>query len=51
MRDVAVIGIGLTKFGELWDQSFRQLTAEAGSKAILDSGVTGKTSMPCISVQ
>jgi len=42
MRDVAVIGIGLTKFGELWDQSFRQLTAEAGSKAILDSGVGGK---------
>lgn len=42
MRDVAVIGIGLTKFGELWDKSFRQLTAEAGSKAILDSGVSGK---------
>jgi acetyl-CoA C-acetyltransferase len=41
MRDVAVIGIGLTKFGELWDRSFRQLTAEAGSKAILDSGVGG----------
>ncbi len=42
MRDVAVIGVGLTKFGELWDRSFRQLTAEAGSKAILDSGITGK---------
>ncbi len=42
MRDVAVIGVGLTKFGELWDKSFRQLTAEAGSKAILDSGITGK---------
>jgi len=42
MRDVTVLGIGLTKFGELWDQSFRQLTAEAGSKAIIDSGVTGK---------
>jgi len=41
MRDVAVIGIGLTKFGELWDKSFRQLIAEAGSKAILDSGVSG----------
>lgn len=36
MRDVAVIGVGLTKFGELWDRSFRQLTAEAGSKAIID---------------
>jgi len=41
MRDVAVIGIGLTKFGELWDKSFRQLTAEAGSSAILDSGISG----------
>ena len=42
MRDVAVIGIGLTKFGELWDKSFRQLITEAGSKAILDSGIEGK---------
>jgi len=42
MRDVAVIGVGLTKFGELWDKSFRNLTAEAGSKAIIDSGVSGK---------
>jgi acetyl-CoA C-acetyltransferase len=42
MRDVAVIGIGLTKFGELWDKSFRQLIAEAGSRAILDSGIEGK---------
>lgn len=42
MREVAVIGIGLTKFGELWDKSFRQLIAEAGAKAILDSGIEGK---------
>ena len=42
MRDVAVIGVGLTKFGELWDKSFRKLTAEAGSKAILDAGIEGK---------
>jgi len=42
MREVAVIGVGLTKFGELWDRSFRQLTAEAGSKAIFDSGIDGK---------
>lgn len=41
MRDVAVIGIGVTKFGELWDKSFRQLIAEAGSKAIFDAGVSG----------
>ncbi len=42
MRDVAVIGVGITKFGELCEKSFRQLTAEAGSKAILDAGIEGK---------
>ncbi len=41
IRDVAVIGIGLTKFGELWDKSFRNLISEAGSKAIIDSGISG----------
>jgi acetyl-CoA C-acetyltransferase len=42
MRDVSIIGIGITEFGELWDKSFRQLIAEAGAKAILDAGITGK---------
>jgi len=42
MRDVAIIGVGLTKFGELWDKSFRQLITEAGSKAIFDAGIEGK---------
>jgi len=42
MNDVAVIGVGMTKFGELWEKSFRQLIAEAGAKAILDSGIEGK---------
>ena len=23
MRDVAIIGVGITKFGELWNKSFR----------------------------
>jgi acetyl-CoA C-acetyltransferase len=41
MRDVAVIGVGLTKFGEHWDKSFRQLITEAGSKAILDAAISG----------
>jgi acetyl-CoA C-acetyltransferase len=41
MRDVAVIGVGITKFGELWDKSFRQLIAEAGAQAIIDSGISG----------
>ncbi len=42
MRDVTIIGIGLTQFGELWDKSFRQLIAEAGASAILDAGISGK---------
>ena len=42
MREVAIIGIGMTKFGELWDKSFRDLVAEAGIKAIMDAGIEGK---------
>ena len=41
MRDVAIIGIGITKFGEIWDKSLRQLGLEAGYQAILDAGITG----------
>lgn len=39
MREVAVIGIGETQFGELWDRSFRDLGIEAGLKAIEDAGM------------
>ena len=42
MRDVAVIGVGLTKFGELWDVSFRQMMMEAGARAIEDAEIDGK---------
>ena len=41
MRDVAIIGVSQTKFGELWDSSFRDLIAEAGVKAIMDAEVEG----------
>ncbi|KYK20789.1 acetyl-CoA acetyltransferase [Thermoplasmatales archaeon SG8-52-4] len=41
MRDVVVIGVGITKFGELWNKSFRQLIADAGAQAIIDSGISG----------
>ena len=34
MRDVAIIGAGSTKFGELWGKSFRALGIEAGAKAM-----------------
>ena len=40
-RRVAVVGVGMTKFGELWDSSYRDLITEAGVKAILDAGIEG----------
>jgi len=42
MRSVSIIGIGLTKFGEIWEKSLRELVAEAGLKAVADSGIEGK---------
>ena len=42
MRDVSVIGIGITKFGELWDRSLRELGLETGLAAISDAGITSK---------
>ena len=40
MRDVSIIGIGITKFGELWDKSLRELGLETGLAAINDAGIT-----------
>ncbi len=45
MRDVAVIGVGMTKFGELWDKSIKDLYVEAALKAIEDAGVDHVDSM------
>jgi acetyl-CoA C-acetyltransferase len=42
MKRVAVIGVGLTRFGELWETSFSQLFVEAGVRAINDAGIDGK---------
>ncbi len=42
MRRVAIIGVGITKFGELWDRSLRSLGIEAGIKAVNDAGIEGK---------
>ena len=41
MREVAIIGVGVTKFGELWNKSFRSIGIEAGIKAIADANLTG----------
>jgi len=42
MRDVAVIGAGITAFGERWDTSFRDLCTEAGVAALEDANVSGE---------
>ncbi len=41
MKRVAVIGVGLTKFGELWEPSFSPPIVEAGAMAINDAGIDG----------
>ncbi|ABE52814.1 thiolase domain-containing protein [Methanococcoides burtonii] len=42
MRDVAIIGVKNTNFGEMWDRSFRDIVVEAGVGAIEDSGISGE---------
>lgn len=42
MKGVYLIGVGTTKFGELWDKSLRELATEAGLKAILDAGISSE---------
>ena len=42
MRDVAIIGVKNTKFGELWGKSLRDIVVEAGAGALADAGVGGK---------
>ncbi|MEE9441449.1 MAG: thiolase domain-containing protein [candidate division Zixibacteria bacterium] len=39
MRDVAVVGIGIMKWGELWEKSFRDIFTEAALNAMDDAGV------------
>jgi len=41
LRDVAIIGVSQTKFGELWEVSFRDLITEAGMKAVADADIEG----------
>ncbi|MDY0293668.1 MAG: thiolase domain-containing protein [Candidatus Methanomethylophilaceae archaeon] len=41
MRDVAIIGAGITQFGEHWERSFRDIGIEAGMKAIADADLSG----------
>ena len=39
MRDVAVVGVGMTSFGELWETPLRSLWAEAALAALDDAGI------------
>ena len=41
-RDVAIIGIGTTKYGEHWSKGLKDLITEAGIKALEDAKITGR---------
>lgn len=45
MKEVAVIGAGMTKFGELWGMSVKDIFVEAAVKAIENAGVDHIDSM------
>lgn len=38
MKDIAIIGIGMMKWGELWEKSLRDIAVEAALNCINDSG-------------
>jgi acetyl-CoA C-acetyltransferase len=40
MRRVAIIGVGDTEFGELWDLSFREIGIQAGLAAVADANIS-----------
>ncbi|MBW6470841.1 MAG: thiolase domain-containing protein [Methanosarcinaceae archaeon] len=42
MRDVAIIGVKNTNFGEMWERSLRDIFVEAGVGALKDAGVAGE---------
>jgi acetyl-CoA C-acetyltransferase len=45
MRDVAIIGVGMNKWGELWEKSLRDVFVEAALLALDDAGVDTIDSM------
>lgn len=40
MRRVAIIGVGMTEFGEIWDHSFREIGIKAGFEALNDANIS-----------
>ncbi len=45
MRDVAIIGVGITQWGELWEKSLRNIYTEVALKAVEDAGIDRIDSM------
>jgi acetyl-CoA C-acetyltransferase len=45
MRDVAIIGVGMNKWGELWEKSLRDVFVESALLAVKDAGVDHIDSM------
>ncbi len=45
MRDVAIVGVGMRKWGEMWEQSLRDLFVDSALAAIDDAGVDHVDSM------
>jgi acetyl-CoA C-acetyltransferase len=45
MRDVAIIGVGMNKWGELWQKSLRDVFVESALLAVKDAGVDHIDSM------
>ncbi|MFI5166287.1 MAG: thiolase domain-containing protein [Thermoanaerobaculales bacterium] len=39
MREVAIVGVGLSRWGEMWNASLRTLWAEAALAALADAGI------------
>ena len=39
MKEVAIIGVGMTKWGELWEKSLRDISVEAALNCLDDAGV------------
>jgi len=41
MRKVAIVGVGMSKFGEEWTRGFRDMLIDAGGKAVEDAKLSG----------
>lgn len=40
LEEVAVLGVGMTRFGELWNKSLLDLAVEASREALVDAGLS-----------